>query len=80
MAWETLKRVRSGSYAADRYIKDSKKLTEGVSGYVPFSGPLSGVLDQLVDGLKNGLIYAGAQNIAESYKMKIERVTVAGQT
>ena len=69
-----------GSYAADRYIKDSKKLTEGVSGYVPFVGPLSGVLDQLVDGLKNGLIYAGAQNIAESYKMKIGRVTVAGQT
>lgn len=67
-----------GTYADDRYIKESKKLAEGVSGYIPFVGPLKGVLDQLEDGLKNGLIYAGAKSISEAHKMSIAKVTPAG--
>jgi IMP dehydrogenase len=69
-----------GSYSDDRYVKDSKKLTEGVSGFVPYTGPLQGVLDQLVDGLKNGIIYGGAHNMADAYNIKIGRVSVAGQS
>ncbi len=67
-----------GNYADDRYIKESKKLAEGVSGYIPFVGPLKGVLDQLEDGLKNGLIYGGAKNISDAFKIQIGRVTPAG--
>ena len=67
-----------GAYGLDRYNKDSKKLTEGVSGYVPFVGSLKGVLDQLVDGLKNGFIYAGVKNIQDAYKINIGRITLAG--
>ena len=67
-----------GSYADDRYIKESKKLAEGVSGYIPFVGPLKGVLDQLEDGLKNGLIYGGAKSIADAHQIEIGRVTPAG--
>ena len=67
-----------GSYAEDRYIKESKKLAEGVSGHVPFVGPLKGVLDQLVDGLKNGFIYAGAHSVAVSHNIKIGRVSPSG--
>ena len=65
-------------YADDRYIKDSKKLAEGVSGYVSFVGPLRGVLDQLTDGLSNGLIYGGASNIAEAHKIQLGRVSPSG--
>ncbi len=68
-----------GSYADDRYVKNSKKLAEGVSGYIPFAGPAKGVLEQLEDGLKNGLIYGGAGNIQEAYKIQIGRVTPAGE-
>jgi IMP dehydrogenase len=67
-----------GSYGFDRYNKDNKKLTEGVSGYVPFVGNLKAVLDQLVDGLKNGFIYAGCKTIADAYKIQIGRVTNSG--
>ncbi|MHA1584299.1 MAG: IMP dehydrogenase [Promethearchaeota archaeon] len=67
-----------GSYADDRYIKESKKLAEGVSGYTPFRGPLKGVLNQLEDGLLNGLIYSGAKSMTDAYKIQIARVTPAG--
>jgi IMP dehydrogenase len=69
-----------GGYASDRYIKDSKKLTEGVSGYVPFVGSLKGVLEQLVEGLKNGFIYGGVKAVDESYKINIGRITTNGTT
>jgi len=67
-----------GEFVFDRYVKDSKKLAEGVSGYTPFLGPLQGVLLSLEEGLKNGLIYAGAKGISEAYKIKIGRVSTAG--
>ena len=64
-----------GKYAHDRYVENHKSLNEGVSGFVPFVGPVSGVLAQLEDGIKNGLIYAGVQDIADAHKIKIGRVT-----
>jgi IMP dehydrogenase len=67
-----------GEYSLDRYNKDSKKLTEGVSGFVPFVGPLQGALDQLVDGIKNGFIYAGVRSTAEAFKIKVGQITGAG--
>jgi IMP dehydrogenase len=68
-----------GSFADDRYIKESKKLAEGVSGYVPFTGPLKGVLEQLVEGLKNGMIYGGAKNLKDAHNIKIGRISYSGK-
>ncbi len=68
-----------GAFAWDRYSKDSKKLAEGVSGYVPFAGDLKGVLEQLEDGLRNGLIYCGIRTLADAYKINIGRVSPVGQ-
>jgi IMP dehydrogenase len=56
--------------SADRYfqqeVKDSLKLVpEGVEGQVPYKGPLSSVLHQLVGGLRAGMGYLGAANLAE---------------
>lgn len=68
-----------GVYAADRYNKEQKKLTEGVSGFVPYTGPVKGVIDQLVDGLKNGLIYCGVKDLADAYRIRTGRVTPSGQ-
>ncbi len=56
--------------SADRYfqqeVKDALKLVpEGIEGQVPYKGPLSGVLHQMVGGLKAGMGYVGAASLAE---------------
>jgi IMP dehydrogenase len=55
--------------SADRYfqqeVKDTLKLVpEGIEGQVPYKGPVDGVLHQLVGGLRAGMGYVGAANLA----------------
>ena len=38
---------------------------EGVEGRVPYKGPLGGLVDQLVGGLRSGMGYCGAANLEE---------------
>ena len=59
--------------SADRYfqqdIKDALKLVpEGIEGQVPYKGPVSGILHQLVGGLRAALGYTGSRDIAEFQK------------
>lgn len=68
-----------GDYIFDRYSKGIKTLTEGVSDYVPFSGPVEGVIEQLITGIKTGMIYAGAQNIKEMREVEIGIITQSGK-
>ncbi len=53
--------------ANDRYAQNSsgKMVAEGVEGRVPYKGPLSDVIYQLVGGLKSGMGYVGAHNLDE---------------
>ena len=56
--------------SADRYfqaeVRDTLKLVpEGIEGQVPYKGPVSGVLHQLVGGLKAAMGYVGAANLSE---------------
>src|SRR5690606_40403473 len=56
--------------SADRYfqqeVKDSLKLVpEGVEGQVPYKGPMSSVLHQLVGGLRAAMGYTGSATIAD---------------
>ncbi|MEK7747651.1 MAG: IMP dehydrogenase [Nitrospirota bacterium] len=68
--------------SADRYFqeKTSKKLVpEGIEGRVPYKGPLSAVVNQLVGGLRAGMGYCGTKTIEElRRKGKFIRVTAAG--
>ncbi|MCP4764091.1 MAG: IMP dehydrogenase [archaeon] len=68
-----------GDFNLDRYVKESKKLPEGVSDYIPFVGPVQGVVDQLCEGLKNGMIYCGAQNLEKAKQIRLKKVTLVGQ-
>jgi len=53
--------------------------SEGVEGYVPYSGPLVDSLNQLVGGIRSGLSYSGAFNIYElQKKAKFIRITTNG--
>ena len=70
---------------SDRYatVQDSgergKSVPEGVEGRVAYKGPLSGLTDQLVGGLKSGMGYVGARNLAELTQVsKFVRITAAG--
>ena len=57
--------MRKGS--GDRYGQNSsgKLVAEGVEGRVPYKGPLSDVVFQLMGGLKSGMGYVGASNLDE---------------
>ena len=65
----------------DRYFQeDNKKLVpEGVEGRVPYKGPLSDTIYQLMGGLRAGMGYCGCHNISElQEKSQFVRITGAG--
>ena len=70
--------------SADRYfqqeIADKLKLVpEGVEGRVPFKGPASAVIHQLIGGLKAAMGYTGSPTIAAMQKnAEFIRITSAG--
>ncbi len=70
--------------SADRYfqqeIQDALKLVpEGVEGRVPFKGPISGVIHQLVGGLKAAMGYTGCRTLEEmAQNCQFVRITGAG--
>lgn len=70
--------------SADRYfqqeIKDQLKLVpEGVEGIVPFKGPVSSVIHQLIGGLKAAMGYTGNPTIEQMHKKcKFVQITNAG--
>ncbi|MGE9269067.1 MAG: IMP dehydrogenase, partial [Verrucomicrobiales bacterium] len=53
--------------SGDRYGQNSsgKLVAEGVEGRVPYKGPLADVVFQLMGGLRSGMGYVGAHNLAE---------------
>ncbi len=65
----------------DRYFQDEQKklVPEGVEGRVPYKGPLSDTIYQLMGGLSSGMGYCGAKNIEElKTKTKFMRISPAG--
>jgi len=74
--------MREGS--KDRYFQEfegnSQKLVpEGIEGMVPYKGPLSAMIQQLVGGLRAGMGYCGCGSIAElQERSKFVKISVAG--
>ncbi|MDN4490060.1 IMP dehydrogenase [Demequina sp. SYSU T00068] len=72
------------SYSKDRYFQadapsDDDLIPEGIEGRVPYKGPLSSVVRQLVGGLGQSMFYVGARTIPElQAKGKFVRITPAG--
>ena len=67
----------------DRYgqmdVHDEEKLVpEGIEGKVPYKGSASGIIHQLVGGLKSGMGYLGARNI-EELQLKAQFVQITSQ-
>ncbi len=78
----SLEAMKKGS--KDRYFQthvesEAKLVPEGIEGRVPYRGPLSVMIFQLVGGLKSGMGYVGAKDIADLQKRaKFMRSTAAG--
>jgi len=72
--------------SADRYRQDTsrprdKLVSEGIEGQVPYRGPLSDFVYQLVGGLRAGMGYVGANSIAElRTQSRFMRITAAALT
>jgi len=69
--------------SADRYgqakVEASKLVPEGIEGRVPYKGPLSQSIHQLVGGVRSGMGYSGCKNIKELHeKGKFIRISNAG--
>ena len=66
----------------DRYYQedliDSKLVPEGIEGRVPYRGPISKVVYQLVGGVKAGMGYTGSKNLKELKSAKFLKLTSAG--
>ena len=69
--------------SADRYFqKDAasdKLVPEGIEGQVPYKGPVSGVVHQMVGGLRAAMGYTGNANVEDMRKAcNFVRITGAG--
>ena len=70
--------------SSDRYFQDqaerqAKLVPEGIEGKVPYRGPLSTMIYQLMGGLRSGMGYVGAAKIGDLRgKAKFVKITAAG--
>lgn len=75
----------SSGNVADRYfqsghMKHSKLVPEGIEGAVPYKGPTSDIVYQLIGGLRSSMGYCGAQNLSEMHeKARFVIITQSGQ-
>ncbi|MBT8762404.1 IMP dehydrogenase [Desulfohalobiaceae bacterium Ax17] len=71
--------MKEGS--SDRYFQDKahKLVPEGIVGRVPFKGPVSETIYQLIGGLRAGMGYVGCASVKElQEKGRFVRITLAG--
>jgi len=74
--------MKDGS--SDRYFQEgvesqAKYVPEGIEGKVPYRGPLSDMIYQLMGGLRSGMGYLGAATIEElRQKARFVKITAAG--
>jgi IMP dehydrogenase len=80
-AMGSLGAMKKGS--SDRYFQEGteprKLVPEGIEGRVPYRGPLSATIFQLVGGLKAGMGYCGAATIEDlRTRARFVRITQSG--
>ncbi|RPH12069.1 MAG: IMP dehydrogenase [Alteromonadaceae bacterium TMED101] len=72
--------------SSDRYFQDSsvgseKLVPEGIEGRVPYKGPVSAIIHQLMGGVRSSMGYAGCGSVDDMRtKPEFVRVTSAGMS
>lgn len=72
---EAMERGSKDRYGQSSITEKGKFVPEGVTGRVPYKGPVSRILYQLSGGVRSGLGYVGARSIAQLQK-KARFVTI----
>jgi len=76
---EAMKEGSRDRYAQDMEQDDMKLVPEGIVAKVPYKGPLSESIFQLIGGVRSGMGYLGCLNIAElQEKARFVRITSSG--
>jgi IMP dehydrogenase len=75
--------MRARGFSKDRYFQGDvedvdKMVPEGIEGRTPYKGPLSGIVYQLVGGLRQAMGYCGAPTVEAMKGAKFVRITGAG--
>jgi IMP dehydrogenase len=75
--------MKARGYSKDRYfqgdVEDVEKLVpEGIEGRVPYKGQLSGVVHQIVGGVRQAMGYCGAPTVDAMKQARFVRITGAG--
>jgi len=75
--------MRARGSSRDRYfqgdVEDVEKLVpEGIEGRVPYKGPVTAILHQLVGGVRQAMGYCGAATIEQMKDAQFVRITSAG--
>ena len=61
-------------------VETKKLVPEGIVGRVPYKGTLEETVYQLIGGLRSGMGYCGAHNLAELKNARFTKVTASGMT
>ena len=76
---EAMKEGSRDRYAQDMEHDDVKLVPEGIVAKVPYKGPLSESVFQLIGGVRSGMGYLGCRDIAElQEKARFVRITSSG--
>jgi IMP dehydrogenase len=76
---EAMKKGSKDRYYQKDLVEDAKMVPEGIVGRVPYKGPLSSSIFQLIGGLKAGMGYVGCRTIEDlRAKARFIRITLAG--
>ena len=76
---EAMKAGSRDRYYQEDLDEESKLVPEGIVGRVPSRGKLSDLVYQIVGGVRSGMGYVGAKNIADlQEKAKFVRISAAG--
>ncbi len=76
---EAMKEGSRDRYAQDIEREDLKLVPEGIVGKVPYKGPLSESIFQLIGGVRSGMGYLGCRNLTElQEKARFVRITSSG--
>ena len=76
--------AQRGGGSADRYFQDAaagveKLVPEGIEGRVPYKGPMSGIVHQMMGGLRSSMGYTGSADIETMRsRPKFVKITSAG--
>lgn len=72
--------------SSDRYFQDidsgtEKLVPEGIEGRVPYKGPMSAIVHQLMGGLRSSMGYTGCKNVEEMRtKTQFVKITASGMS